>query len=114
VCVCPGCPGIHFVDQAVLELRNPPASASEVLELKACATTAQLEHRILMCFCPQVCTTVFTSITAQPSVMFPITDSYLDKSLAPKGLQFTVGFTLGIVDSEKLTNTSLPFYYLTE
>jgi hypothetical protein len=29
----PGCPGIHFVDQA--GLRNPPASA-----LKACATTA--------------------------------------------------------------------------
>jgi hypothetical protein len=24
----PDCPGTHFVDQAVLELRNPPASAS--------------------------------------------------------------------------------------
>jgi hypothetical protein len=24
----PGCPGNHFVDQAGLELRNPPASAS--------------------------------------------------------------------------------------
>jgi hypothetical protein len=24
----PGCPGPHFVDQAGLELRNPPASAS--------------------------------------------------------------------------------------
>ena len=35
----PGCPGIHFVDQAGLELRNPPASASRVLGLKACATT---------------------------------------------------------------------------
>jgi hypothetical protein len=35
----PGCPGTHFVDQADLELRNPPASASRVLELKACATT---------------------------------------------------------------------------
>jgi hypothetical protein len=34
----PGCPGTHFVDQAGLELRNPPASAS-VLGLKACATT---------------------------------------------------------------------------
>jgi hypothetical protein len=30
------------VDQAGLELRNPPASASEVLGLKACATTARL------------------------------------------------------------------------
>jgi hypothetical protein len=36
----PGCPGTHFVDQAGLELRNPPASASPVLGLKVCATTA--------------------------------------------------------------------------
>jgi hypothetical protein len=35
----PGCPGTHFVDQAGLKLRNPPASASRVLGLKACATT---------------------------------------------------------------------------
>jgi hypothetical protein len=34
----PGCPGTHFVDQAGLELRNPPASASRVLGLKACAS----------------------------------------------------------------------------
>jgi hypothetical protein len=34
----PGCPGTHFVDQAGLELRNPPACASRVLGLKACAT----------------------------------------------------------------------------
>jgi hypothetical protein len=34
-----GCPGTHFVDQAGLELRNSPASASQVLGLKACATT---------------------------------------------------------------------------
>jgi hypothetical protein len=36
----PGCPGTHSVDQAGLELRNLPASASQVLGLKACATTA--------------------------------------------------------------------------
>jgi hypothetical protein len=36
----PGCPGTHSVDQADLELRNLPASASQVLGLKACATTA--------------------------------------------------------------------------
>jgi hypothetical protein len=35
----PGCPGIHFVDQAALEPRNLPASASQVLGLKACTTT---------------------------------------------------------------------------
>jgi hypothetical protein len=34
----PGCPGTHSVDQAGLELRSPPASASRVLGLKACAT----------------------------------------------------------------------------
>jgi hypothetical protein len=32
----PGCPGTHFVDQADLELRNPPVCASRVLGLKAC------------------------------------------------------------------------------
>jgi hypothetical protein len=37
----PGCPRTYSVDQAVLELRNLPASASQVLGLKACANTAQ-------------------------------------------------------------------------
>jgi hypothetical protein len=37
----PGCPGTHSVDQADLELRNLPASASQVLGLKVCITTAQ-------------------------------------------------------------------------
>jgi hypothetical protein len=35
------CPGTHSVDQAGLELRNPPASASQVLGLKAYTTIAQ-------------------------------------------------------------------------
>jgi hypothetical protein len=35
----PGCPGTYSVDQAGLKLRNPPASASQVLGLKACTTT---------------------------------------------------------------------------
>jgi hypothetical protein len=39
----PGCPGTHFVDQAGLKLRNLPASASQVLGLKECATT---HHRL--------------------------------------------------------------------
>jgi hypothetical protein len=34
----PGCPGTHSVDQAGLKLRNSPASASQVLGLKGCAT----------------------------------------------------------------------------
>jgi hypothetical protein len=37
----PGYPGTHSVDQAGLKLRNLPASASQVLGLKACATTAR-------------------------------------------------------------------------
>jgi hypothetical protein len=46
----PGCPGTHFVDQAGLELRNPPASASPVLRLKACATTPSLCPSLLMAY----------------------------------------------------------------
>jgi hypothetical protein len=44
----PGCPGTHFVDQAGLELRDPSASASQVLGLKACATTARLDVILLL------------------------------------------------------------------
>jgi hypothetical protein len=40
----PGCPGTHSVDQAGLELRNPPATASQVLGLKACVTTVWPLH----------------------------------------------------------------------
>jgi hypothetical protein len=39
----PGYLGTHSVDQAGLELRNPPASASPVRGLKACVTTARLK-----------------------------------------------------------------------
>jgi hypothetical protein len=38
----PGCPGTYSVDQAGLELRNLPASASQVLGLKVYVTTAWL------------------------------------------------------------------------
>jgi hypothetical protein len=43
----PGCPGTHFVDQAGLKLRNPPASASGVLGLKACTTMPGLSELFL-------------------------------------------------------------------
>jgi hypothetical protein len=39
----PDCPGTHSVDQAGLELRNSPVSAFQVLGLKVCSTTAQLD-----------------------------------------------------------------------
>jgi hypothetical protein len=40
-----GCPGTHSVDQAGLKLRNSPASVSQMLGLKACATTAWLQDQ---------------------------------------------------------------------
>jgi hypothetical protein len=46
----PGCPGTHFVDQAGLEFRNPPASASRVLGLKACATIARQSQGLLFIY----------------------------------------------------------------
>jgi hypothetical protein len=52
-----GCPGTHSVDQAGLELRNPPASASQVLGLKACATTPGLNlflWALVFCLCVYV------------------------------------------------------------
>jgi hypothetical protein len=44
----PGCPGTHSVDQVGLKLRNPPASASQVLGLKVYATTARLKDLFLL------------------------------------------------------------------
>jgi hypothetical protein len=40
--LCSGCSGTQSVDQAGLELRNPPASVSQVPGSKACTTTARL------------------------------------------------------------------------
>jgi hypothetical protein len=47
----PGCSGTHFVDPAALQLRNPPASASQVLGLKACATTPGTANFLTCIFC---------------------------------------------------------------
>jgi hypothetical protein len=46
----PVCPGTHSVDQAGLELRNPPASASQVLGLKAHATATTTTTRLFFFF----------------------------------------------------------------
>jgi hypothetical protein len=68
----PGCPGTHFVDQAGLELRNPLASASRVLRLKACATTPGMTPQFLtyksLDSLTRVSQAVFAGI-AQPSDM---------------------------------------------
>jgi len=45
-----GCPGTHSVAQAGLKLRNLPASASQVLGLKACATTPGSKFSYSVCF----------------------------------------------------------------
>jgi hypothetical protein len=50
----PDCPGTHFVDQAGLELRNPPASASRVLGLKACTTTPPAVNWFLKLLTPPI------------------------------------------------------------
>ena len=41
---CPGCPGTHSVDQAGLELRNLPASASQMLGLQVSTKTNYLAN----------------------------------------------------------------------
>ena len=46
-----GYPGTHSVEHAVLELRNLPASAFQVLGLKVCATTTQLIFVLVFCVC---------------------------------------------------------------
>ena len=43
----PGCPETYSVDQSALKLRNPPASAFQVLGLKAYATMPTLVFRLL-------------------------------------------------------------------
>jgi hypothetical protein len=43
----PDCPETHSIDQAGLELRNPPAFASQVQGSKACTTTAWPEQIFL-------------------------------------------------------------------
>jgi hypothetical protein len=55
----PGCPGTHSVDQAGLELRNPPASASRVLGLKVCATTPGPTLTFLCIICFTECSASF-------------------------------------------------------
>jgi hypothetical protein len=48
----PGCPVTHSVDKAGLELRDPPVSASQVLGLKACTTTAW--QNLLFCILTKI------------------------------------------------------------
>jgi hypothetical protein len=69
----PGCPGTHSVDQAGLEFRNPPASASQVLGFKACATTpgyfSFLVKKIIFYLCAHVCMCLHCKCTCQSSFL---------------------------------------------
>jgi hypothetical protein len=66
----PGCPGTHFVDQAGLELRNPPASGSRVLGLKVCATTPGLLTVLNRVFHRTYCSLgIFRLIAKKPQVL---------------------------------------------
>jgi hypothetical protein len=62
----PGCPGTHSVDQAGLELRNPPASASQVLGLKECDTTAGKVLDFVVYILSQIIEFVFQSSSRGP------------------------------------------------
>jgi hypothetical protein len=63
-----GCPGTHFVDQAGLKLRNLPASASQVLGLKVCATTAWLDKSLELTITTETCVgaLIYTRETQDP------------------------------------------------
>jgi hypothetical protein len=60
----PGSPGTYSVDQAGLKLRNPPASASQVLGLKMCTTTARLYY-IYITICIHIHIPLYTHITIE-------------------------------------------------
>jgi hypothetical protein len=62
----PGCPGTHSVDQAVLELRDWPTSASQVLGLKVCAPTTWLIFFFFFTVCVCVCVCVCLRTLGRP------------------------------------------------
>jgi hypothetical protein len=67
----PGCPGTHSVDQAGFKLRNPPASASQMLGLKVCATTARRQFFLnLTDFCSFELLTVYGITVSSLSYLY--------------------------------------------
>ena len=57
-----GCPATHSVDQAGLKLRDPAASASQVLGLKACTTTPGWSGVLMRWLCEWTCVCVCASM----------------------------------------------------
>lgn len=54
LCSSHGCPGTPSKDQPILELRDPPASAFQLLWLMACITSAQFLFVFLKIECQQI------------------------------------------------------------
>jgi hypothetical protein len=77
-----GCPGCHFVDQAVLKLRNPPASASWVLGLKACFLSNFFFQMIFLYVC--VCAWVPTKNLRSSGAGVTVVVSHLTWTLGTK------------------------------
>jgi hypothetical protein len=92
-----GCPGTHSVDQTGLELRNPPASASQVLGLKVCTTTPSTHlsfsiHRMDIIF--------FSSVSG--NLKWRGTEIVLYISRHPAIILFFILFIVSIVMKETL------------
>ena len=88
----PGCPGIHFVDQAVLKLRNLPASASGVLGV--CATTPGLNPFLKIAAC-------LTYMHTLPTIMFMFSSIFISHQLYKQRFAQSSG-VLVIVDTSLL------------
>ena len=70
-----GCPGTHSVDQASLELRNPPAPTSQMLGLKVCATTLESSNSLR-----EFCVSFLRAFTCLPVFFCIFKGSYLCSS----------------------------------
>jgi hypothetical protein len=81
----PGCIRTHSVDQAGLELRNPPASASRVLGLKVCATTADYKFKIKLYLSCKILGILDTELNISPHTYFKEKiDYYLSHGMSIK------------------------------
>jgi hypothetical protein len=96
----PGCPGTHSVDQAGLELRNLPASSSQVLGLKACTTTPSYSQ----VFMSQLSEDRHSKKLSSATLSFPARPSVLKIYAIPKLYSFN--FLLCFTANRKVVDTS--------
>jgi hypothetical protein len=105
----PGCPGTHSVDQAGLELRNPPASASRELGLKVCATTPGAAWPLMPHFLP-ICLSPSFFVCPLPTCVCFRQGLILQAPLSLKPWQFSC---LSLLNSKimKLPSVSLSSFH---